>query len=103
MELKVNLDSVYAPSQDVVAREIHGEFIIVPITSAAAGLDEEIFTLNDTGKAIWDKLDGKRSLKEAIRALSLEFEGSAEEIEKDVIGLAEELFKRKMLVETQAV
>jgi hypothetical protein len=33
--------------------------------------------------------------------LSFEFEGSPDEIEKDVIGLAKELFKRRMLVETQ--
>jgi len=98
MEVKVNLDTIYVPSEDIVAREVQGEFIIIPITSGVGDLEDEIFTLNETGRAIWDKLDGKRTLKEVAKELSEEFE-SQDEIEKDCTGLAEELLKRKMLVE----
>jgi hypothetical protein len=56
--------------------------------------------MNETGKAIWDKLDGKRSLEKFVEKLSEEFEVPAGEIEKDVIGIVEELLKRRMLVET---
>lgn len=42
----------------------------------------EIFSLNETGRAIRDKLDGKRSLKEIVDSLASEFEGSAEYIER---------------------
>ena len=101
MQVKVSLDAVYAPSEDVVAREVQGEFIIVPITSGVGDLEDEIFSLNETGKAIWDKLDGKRSLNDIIKELSLEFEALSDEIEKDVMGLAEELLKRRMLVEVK--
>ena len=66
METKVNLCSIYAPSEDVVAREVQGEFIIIPITSGIADLEDEIFSLNETGRAIWDKLDGKKSLRNVI-------------------------------------
>jgi len=31
-------------------------------------MDDELFTLNDPGKAIWDKLDGRRSLAGAVAA-----------------------------------
>lgn len=99
MEAKVSLDAIYMPSEDVVAREIEGELIIVPITSGIGDLEDEIYTLNESGKAIWNKLDGKRSLKDVVRDLSLDFEG--EDIEKDVIGLAEELLKRRMVVEVR--
>jgi hypothetical protein len=97
----VNLKNVYAPSEDVVAREIQGEFIIIPITSGVGDLEDEIFTLNETGRAIWDKLDGKKSLKEIVGELALDFEGSVSDIEKDILGLTEELLKRKMLVEVK--
>jgi len=100
MKEKINVDKVYVPSEDVVAREVQGEFIIIPIASGIGDLEDEIFTLNATGKAIWDKLDGKRSLKEVAGALSDEFDSSAKEIEKDVLGITEELLKRRMLVET---
>ena len=98
METKINLNNIYAPSEDVVAREVQGEFIIIPITSGIGDLEDEIFTLNETGKAIWDKLDGKRTLKEVAKELSKEFESQGE-IEKDCTGLVKELLKRKMLVE----
>ena len=101
MQVKVSLDAVYAPSEDAVAREVQGEFIIIPITSGIGGLEDEIFSLNETGKAIWDKLDGKRSLDDIIKELSLEFEALSDEIEKDVMGLAEELLKRRILVEVK--
>lgn len=99
MDTKINLNAVYAPSEDVVAREVLGELIIVPITSGVGDSEDEIFTLNETGKVIWNNLGSKRSLKDVVRDLNLDFEGSPEEIEKDVIGLVEELLKRRMVVE----
>ncbi len=101
MKTQVGLNSIYAPSEDVVAREVGGEFIIIPIASGIGDLEDEIFSLNETGRAIWDNLNGKRSLKDVAKDLSFKFEGSPKEIEKDVIGLTEELLKRRMLVETK--
>lgn len=101
MNIKVDLNSVYKSSEDVVVRDIQGELIIVPITSGVGDLEDEIFTLNETGRAVWDRLDGKKSLKEIAKELSQDFEGEPEEIEKDVLGITEELLKRRMLVETK--
>ena len=98
MEARVDLDSKYLPSEDVVARDVHGEFVIIPITSSIGDSDEEIFSLNKFGRAIWEKLDGKTSLKEIVRALALQFEGDTAKIEKDVLGLVDELLKRNIVV-----
>jgi len=98
MEIQTDLSSIYKLSEDVVARDIHGEFVIIPITSGIGGSDDEIFSLNNFGKAIWDKLDGKRSLKEIAKALASEFQGLEIEIEKDCLGLSGELLKRKMII-----
>ena len=99
MKAKVDPNAIYAPSEDIVAREIEGELIIVPLVSGIGDMEDELFTLNETGRAIWEKLDGKKSLKDVAEELSAEFEASSGEIETDVIGLAEELLKRRMLVE----
>ena len=99
MALKVNLDSIYIPSQDVVAREIEGEIIIVPVSAGIGDMDDELYTLNETGKAIWQRLNGKKNLRKIAEELSEEFESTLNEIEKDVTGFVEELLKRKMLVE----
>jgi hypothetical protein len=99
MDVKAGLDAVYAPSEDIVARSIEGELIIVPLVAGIGDLEDELYTLNETGKAIWDRLDGKKSLKDVLGELSAEFEAPVEEIEKDLIGLVEELLRRKILIE----
>jgi hypothetical protein len=99
MKGKVSLDRVYVPSEDVVAREIEGELIIVPLVAGIGDMEDELFTMNETGKAIWDKLDGKRSLKDIVAELSTNYRGPKEKIEMDVKGLVKELIKRRMLVE----
>ncbi len=99
MESQVFLNKVYAPSGDVVAREVAGEFIIVPIASGVGDMEDEIFSLNETGKSIWDKLSPAKSLKDVARELSVEFEGPLAKIEKDCVGLVQELLKRKIVIE----
>ena len=50
MDAKVKLDNVYAVSEDVVAREIEGEIIIVPLVAGIADEEDELLTLNATGQ-----------------------------------------------------
>jgi len=99
MEPVVHLDAVYVPSEDVVAREIEGEIIIVPLVSGIADVEDELFTLNNAGRAIWNKLDGKRNLKELLEALSTEYEAPLDEIERDLIGFMKELIRRRIVHE----
>ena len=99
MKQKVELNNVYVPSEEIVARVIEEELIIVPLVSGIGDLEDDLFTLNETGRTIWNKLDGKKILKYVVEELSVEFEAPPGEIEKDVIGLVEELLKRKILVE----
>jgi hypothetical protein len=91
------LENVCIPSEDVVAREIEGETVIVPLVSGLGDTEDELYTLNPTGQAIWRKLDGKRTLKEVAALLALEFDAPLMELEKDVIGFTAELTKRRML------
>jgi hypothetical protein len=98
MARQADLNKVYVISQDdVVTRDIQGDFIIIPITAGIGDMENQIFSLNDTGRAVWDKLDGKRSLSAIIKELSLKYDGPVEEIGKDVVGIISELFKRKMV------
>jgi len=102
MTPEVRLDARYQPSQDVVARDIEGEIIIVPLTSGIGDMEDELFTLNDTGRAIWSRLDGQKTLNDVVAELCDEFEASPEAITKDVTGFTAELVKRRMLVEVGA-
>jgi hypothetical protein len=97
METEILLNSIYVPSQDIVAREIEGELIIIPLTSGIGDMGDEIYTLNETGRAIWQALDGKKNLLEVIASLKAEFEAEGNAIETDVQGLVSELLRRRML------
>lgn len=101
MKKKIKIDSVYVPSEDVVAREIQGEFILIPIVSGIAGVEDELFSLNETGKAIWDKLDGKKSLRDVTQELLNDFEAPAAKLKADVLGWVDELAKRKILAKVK--
>ena len=93
------INSIFAPSDDVVAREIEGELIIVPLTSGIGDMEDELYTLNGTGRAIWSRLDGRTTLAQIAAALAADYDALPSEIERDVLGLVEELRRRKMLVE----
>jgi hypothetical protein len=95
--MSIALEDVYKPSEDVVAREIEGEIIIVPLVAGIGDMEDELFTLNDTGKAIWDKLDGQRSLADVVTALSPKFAAEDGTIQRDVLALVAALVARKLL------
>jgi len=93
----LDLNAVCKRSGDVVAREIEGEILIVPLVAGIGDAEDELYTLNETGHAIWQKLDGQRTLKDVAMSLVDEFEAPLEEVEKDVIGFADELTRRGIL------
>ncbi len=90
--------AVYGASEDVVAREIEGEIILVPLVSGMGDMEDELYSLNETGRAIWRKLDGIKPLAEVVADLAAEYEADPEIVKRDVAGLLEELLKRKMVV-----
>ena len=96
---EVNMDAVYAISDEVVARDIEGHLVIVPLTSGVGDMEDELYSLNETGRDIWDRLDGKTSLKDVIAQLTDAYSGSVQEIQADVLGLMTELLKRRFVVE----
>jgi len=98
MQAKAKLEQVYAISEDLVARKVQGEFIIIPLSSGISKANEELFTLNRSGQAIWEKIDGKRTLAKIIEGLCREFSASKPAITKHALGLVDELLKRKMIV-----
>jgi len=97
MAAEDSLDKIYVPSEEIVAREIEGEIIIVPLIAGVGDTDDELYSLNETGRAVWKLLDGDKTLGEIARALSEEFEG--QDIAQDVLGFVHELVKRRILVE----
>lgn len=101
MSSKIHNGSILVVSKDIVVREIEGEFIIIPLVGGIGDMDDELFTLNRHARAIWECLDGIKSLGEIAHELCNKYDAPLKEIEGDVLGLAKELVKRNILVESQ--
>ena len=84
-----------------MAREIAGEIILVPLVSGMGDLEDELFTLNATGMAVWKLLDGRRSLNAVAALLAKKYKAAPAVVAKDVAQLVAELCRRKMLVEVK--
>lgn len=97
METTITPESVCVPSDDVVSREIEGELIIVPIASGIGDMEDELYTLNETGRAIWQRLDGKQTLRDVAIDLADNYAAPIDQITRDVVGLVTELARRKMI------
>ena len=97
MTENISLDDLYTPSEDVVAREIEGELIIVPLTAGVGNMEDELYTLNETGKEIWTRLDGAQTVRDIVNQLAAEYDADIPTLEADVKGLLDELLSRKMI------
>ena len=93
----VTLNTICAPADDIVAREIEGEIIIVPLASGIGDAEDELYTLNETGQAIWQQLDGEKTLAQVAAALTSAFDAPLDAIQADVLGFASELARRGIL------
>jgi predicted aconitase with swiveling domain len=101
LAVKVNSNAVYESSEDIVAREIEGEIIIVPLVRGIGDAEEDLFSLNETGRAFWKLLDGKRTLAAIVAELEKIYAAPPGGIKKDIHGLATELLKRRIIRETK--
>lgn len=90
----------FQQSEDVVAREIAGEMLLVPIRNNLGDL-ESIYTLNETGAFIWSLMDGTRTLAEVCAAMQAEFEVGEEEAWADLLELVSELESIPALIEVK--
>lgn len=99
---KIRMNMIFSHSSDVVSREIDGALIIVPLTSGVGDMEDDLFSMNETGTEIWNMLDGKKTVQEVVEALTRQYRAESGEIEQDVAGIVTELLKRRMLVDATA-
>lgn len=95
---KLTMTSICVASENVVVREIEGDTIIVPLVEGIGNADDELYTVNVTGQAILRNLNGIRTLGQISEALSQQFPGPENDINKDILGFSAEMIRRGILV-----
>ena len=88
----LDLHQRYARNERMIGRDVGGEFILVPLAGRGADLDS-VFNLNGTAAFVWQRLDGKASGHEVVRAMVEAFEVSGPEAETDYLVLLGQLLE----------
>ena len=86
------LKSILSHSSSIVTRKTGNEYVLVPITNNIADMNS-VYTLNETGAFIWEKIDGKRNVEEIIVALTTVYDINKQNAESDVYSFIENMSK----------
>lgn len=86
-----------ARAPGVIARRIAGETILVPVRRRAQEMG--LFTLNEVGSFVWERLDGATPLSEIASALCGAFEVDETRARTDVLAFADDLARAGCMVE----
>ncbi len=92
-----SIDTVPRRNEDIVFRQVAGEYILVPMVASAADV-ESIFNLNETGAMIWDRVDGQKSIRDIVSEIQAEYEVEADQLERDVISFVDEMTAAKLIL-----
>jgi len=79
----MDIKSLHNLKSNFVTREVGNELIIVPLSSNVAHMNE-LFTLNETAKFIWENLDKNLSMDELITLVTDTFDISVATASKDI-------------------
>jgi hypothetical protein len=84
------METVYTKNQDFVQREVAGECILVPVRRRLADANC-LYVLNETGAAVWRRIDGTKSVQDITLELLEEFDVARPQLDADVASLIEDL------------
>jgi|WetSurMetagenome_2_1015567.scaffolds.fasta_scaffold1278649_2 hypothetical protein len=93
----ISSEDVYVPSEKVVARNIEGEIIIVPIEDGVADFNDALYSLNETGRKMWELFSSKTSIGMICAQLAEEYNAPMETIQADVLKLIHKLADMKLI------
>ncbi|NGZ94759.1 MAG: hypothetical protein CV089_01270 [Nitrospira sp. WS110] len=82
--------AIYAKNPDYIQRDVAGECILVPIRRALTEANS-IYVLNETGAALWNRIDGRRTAQEIITDFCGEYEVAVDQLAKDFTSLLDDL------------
>jgi len=86
----MNLQSLHKLKSKFVARNVGNELILVPLTANVAQMNE-LFTLNETGKFIWENINENSTVLEIENLMIENFDIDSAIAKRDI-----ELFLSKL-------
>jgi hypothetical protein len=90
--------AIYTKHPDYVQRDVAGECILVPIRRTLTEANS-IYVLNETGAALWNRIDGHRTAQEIITDFCGEYEVAVDQLAKDFTSLLDDLLSIRAVEE----
>jgi hypothetical protein len=75
-------NAIYSRKPDFIQRDVAGECILVPIRRTLTEANS-IYVLNETGAALWNRIDGARSIREIASVFAEEYNVPTEQLNRD--------------------
>jgi len=93
----MKLDSTrFIRNQNVVARQIEGELIIVPIRRGVGDMNS-LYTLNAVGSVLWEFMAEEHSLPDMVARVCDEFEVPAAQAKNDIQAFLDSMLEEKLI------
>lgn len=89
------LKTILSHSKSVVTTKTGSEYVLVPIANNIADMNS-LYTLNETGAFIWERINGKNSIEDIISEMTKEYEIDFATASDDLFSFIEEM--RKYLI-----
>jgi len=86
----LNLNTTFKPSPNIVPRKTGDEYVLVPLSNNIADMDR-VYTLNETGAFIWERLDGKTDLATILKEMQKTFDVDKKTAEQDLRDFIDQL------------
>ncbi|MDH5346702.1 MAG: PqqD family protein [Nitrospira sp.] len=90
--------AIYTKHPDYVQRDVAGECVLVPIRRTLTEANS-IYVLNETGAALWNRIDGRRTAQEIITDFCGEYEVAVDQLAKDFTSLLDDLLSIRAVEE----
>ena len=90
--------AIYTKHPDYVQRDVAGECILVPIRRTLTEANS-IFVLNETGAALWNRIDGQRTAQDILTDFCNEYEVATDQLAKDFTSLLDDLLSIRAVEE----
>ena len=79
----MEIESLFHMKSKFVTREVGNELIVVPLSANVAQMNE-LFTLNETAKVIWENLNEGTDMSALIQTITDTFDIDRHTAEKDI-------------------
>lgn len=88
---------MFKKEKKLTVRSVNKNTLIIPQAFACHGSYKAVVLSNDTAKAIWGLIDGKKSVGAIVDKLAEEFEVDCDDVLKEVISFMEKLQINRMI------